>query len=147
MKRLGVFCFFGCFFVSVLSSCSIMPLESVPYLISGDFVMESDSDDYSVCGIDLMFLNQSEKTVSELSVVFYLFDMDGEPARECSNRIAFDIERTIDAGDSLKRCLSLDKYMYILPEEYLQVDYLYVSRIVYSDGSVWEDPYGLVAFK
>lgn len=147
MKKLVLYILLGCFFISVLSSCSITPLESVPYLISGDFVMEADSDDYSVCGIDLMFLNQSEKMVQEISVVFFLFDMDGEPARECSNRIAFDIEKTIDAGDSLRSCLSLDKYMYILPEEYLQVDYLYVSRIVYDDGSVWEDPYGLVAFK
>ena len=33
------------------------------------------------------------------------------------------------------------------PEEALYVDYLYVSRIEYEDGSLWEDPFGLTAFK
>ena len=133
--------------VFLLIGCSITPVETVPYLISGDFEMETDSEDYSVCGIDLLLLNQSAKDINEFSIVFYLFDKDGEPAKECSNRISFDIEKTIDAGDSFKQCLSLDKYMYMLPEDLLFVDYLYVSRIVYSDGSVWEDPYGLFVFR
>lgn len=146
MKK-NLFLTLGLLFAGVFSACSITPVETLPYLIAGDFVMESDSDDYSVCGLDLQFINQTEKEVSEFSIVFFLFDRDGEPASECSGRIAFDVEKVVDAGDSIKKCISLDKYMYTIPEESLLVDYLYVSRIVYADGSVWNDPYGLMAFK
>ena len=34
-----------------------------------------------------------------------------------------------------------------VPEDYLIIDYLYLSKIEYEDGTVWEDPYGLIAFK
>ena len=36
---------------------------------------------------------------------------------------------------------------YAVTQDPLLVDYLYVSKIEYEDGSRWEDPYGLVAFK
>ena len=109
--------------------------------------MEADSENYSVCGLNFQFYNQSVKQVKEISVAFFLFDKDGEPARECSNRINLEIESRIEAGDSLKKCISLDRFMNQFPEEALYVDYLYVSRIEYEDGSFWEDPFGLTAFK
>jgi len=135
------------FLLPVFQGCSFTPSNNVPYMVSGDFVMEEASEDYSVCGIDLTIFNQSEKNISNFSIVFFLFDKDGEPARECSNRIAFDIQKIISSGESFNKCISLDKYMITFPEEELFVDYLYVSQIVYEDGSTWEDPYGLVAFK
>lgn len=145
MKKLFLIVF-G-FLLVLLSGCKNFSIESVPYLISGEFVMESDSENYSVCGLDFQFYNQSVKDVKEISVVFFLFDKDGEPAHECSNRIALDIEAKIEAGVSFKKCLSLDHFMNQFPEELLYVDYLYVSRIEYEDGTFWEDPFGLTAFK
>ncbi len=147
MNKRKVFILFTLLSVFAFSACSFMPLNSVPYMVDGDFVMEEASEEYSVCGIDLIFFNQSDKCVKNFSIVFFLFDKDGEPARECSNRISFDIEKTVEARDSFSKCLSLDKYMNFFPEELLWVDYLYVSRIDYEDGTFWEDPYGLVAFK
>ena len=135
------------FLLVLFSGCKNFSIESVPYLISGEFVMESGSENYSVCGFDFQFYNQSVKNIKEISVVFFLFDKDGEPAHECSNRIAFDIEAKIEAGVPFKKCLSLDRFMNQFPEELLYVDYLYVSRIEYEDGSLWEDPFGLTAFK
>lgn len=146
IKKLFV-CLIFLIITLIFNGCSITPNEIIPYLVSGDFVMEADSEDYSVCGLDLLLVNQSEKDISEFSIVFFLFDKDGEPAGECSNRISFDIERFVDAGGALKKTISLDKYMNNIPEELLFVDYLYVSKIIYADGSVWEDPFGLVALK
>lgn len=147
MTNRKVFILFTLLFCLGFSACSFMPLNSVPYMVTGDFVMEEACEEYSVCGIELLFFNQSDKRVKNFSIVFFLFDKDGEPARECSNRISFDIEKTVEARDSFSKCLSLDKYMKFFPEELLWVDYLYVSRIDYEDGTFWEDPYGLVAFK
>ena len=143
------------FLIFLLSGCSAFPAAPVlsaltagsnPYLVSGNFVMEEDSSDYEICGAELKFYNRSEKKVTEFEVVFYLFDSDGEPAQECWNQLSFDIEKIIDAEDSFEICLSLDSYMASVPQSQLRIDYLFVSKICYDDGSVWEDPYGLAAF-
>ncbi len=146
MKK-NIFILFLFSFVLIFFGCKNFSIESLPYLVAGEFVMEEDSENYSVCGLDFQFYNQSVKEVKEISVVFFLFDKDGEPAYECSNRITIEIETRIEAGDSFKKCLSLDRFMNQFPEEKLYVDYLYVSRIEYDDGSLWEDPFGLTAFK
>ena len=146
MKK-NIFFVSAVLFTVMIFGCKNFSIESVPYLAAGEFVMESDAEDYSVCGFDFQFYNQSVKNVKEIEVVFFLFDKDGEPAHECSNRIALEIEARIEAGESLKKCLSLDRFMNQFPEEELYVDYLYVSRIEYEDGSLWEDPFGLTAFK
>ena len=143
------------FLIFLLSGCSAFPAAPAlsaltagnnPYLVSGKFVMEEDSSDYEICGAKLKFYNRSEKKVTEFEVVFYLFDSDGEPAQECWNQLSFDIEKIIDAEDSFEICLSLDSYMASVPQSLLRIDYLFISKICYDDGSVWEDPYGLAAF-
>ena len=143
------------FLIFLLSGCSAFPAApdlsaltagNNPYLVSGKFVMAEDSSDYEICGAELKFYNRSEKKVTEFEVVFYLFDSDGEPAQECWNQLSFDIEKIIDAEDSFEICLSLDSYMASVPQSQLRIDYLFVSKICYDDGSVWEDPYGLAAF-
>ena len=40
---------------------------------------------------------------------------------------------------------SLDDYISEMPDEAYQIDFLYVSKIEYDDGGVWEDPYGVHA--
>ena len=144
--------------IFLLSGCSAFPVAPDlpdlsaltagrnPYLVSGKFVMEEDSSDYEICGAELKFYNRSEKKVTEFEVVFYLFDSDGEPASGCQNRLDFIIEKEVEPGGEFQNCLSLDSYMAVMPQSLLEIDYLYVSRILYTDGSVWEDPYGLVAF-
>lgn len=128
-------------------SCKSYALDSVPYVMSGEFVMEEGTSDYSICGVDLYLLNKSEKDIKRINVVFFLFDEDGEPAVECCNKISAVLEEEIFAGEDRSFCMSLDSFMNSVPEELLIVDYLYLAKIEYEDGTVWEDPYGLVAFK
>lgn len=128
-------------------SCQAFTLDSVPYVMSGNFVMEEGSSDYSICGVDFFLLNKSDKEIKKINVVFFLFDQDGEPAYECQSKISAEIDKSIDGGDECSFCMSLDRFMNSIPSEPLMVDYLYLSRIEYEDGSSWEDPYGLVAFK
>ncbi len=133
--------------ISFFTNCKTYSLDSVPYVITGDFVMEEKSSDYSICGIDFFLMNKTEKEIRSFNVVLYLFDQDGEPAYECSSKISADIEKSISSGDSASFCMSLDKFMNSIPADSLIVDYLYLSKIEYQDGSVWEDPYGMVVFK
>lgn len=134
-------------FSFILISCNGYSLDSIPYVISGDFVMDEGSKEYSICGVDLYLFNKSEKEISSVNVVFFLFDKDGEPAVECSNKISAKIEQIVPGEEDCNFCLSLDRFMNSVPEEELLVDYLYLSKIEYEDGSCWEDPYGLAVFK
>ena len=131
----------------LLISCNGYSLDSIPYVISGDFVMNDGSKDYSICGVDIYLFNKSEKEISSVNVVFFLFDKDGEPAVECQNKISAQVEQPVSGQEDCTFCLSLDRFMNSVPEENLLVDYLYLSRIEYEDGSCWEDPYGLAVFK
>ena len=109
--------------------------------------MEDGSADYSICGVNFYLLNQHEKNISKINIVFFLFDQDGEPACECRSKISVEIKLDIEAGESAVFCMSLDQFMNSVPEYPLLVDYLYLAKIEYEDGSVWEDPYGLTAFR
>lgn len=145
MKRIRRYIFIIC--MLMMAGCKAYTQDSVPYVMNGEFVMEDKLSDYSICGIDLYLLNKSEKEIKSVCIVFFLFDKDGEPASECRNKISFEIEKYLSGGEDSSFCISLDKYMNSIPSEPLLVDYLYLSKIEYEDGSLWEDPYGLVAFK
>ena len=52
-----------CAFLLILfgTGCKTYSLESIPYVMTGDFVMEENSPDYSICVVDIFLLNKSEK--------------------------------------------------------------------------------------
>lgn len=130
-----------------LMSCKVFPLEAVPYVIDAEFVMEENSTDYSICGVDFFFKNKSEKEIKNITIVFFLFDKDGEPAYECRSKISASFEKFIMPGEVSYFCMSLDQFMNSIPEDPLMLDYLYISEIRYEDDTVWSDPFGLIAFK
>lgn len=134
------------FVILFITSCSVYAKEPAPYYINADFVMEENSSDYEICGVDLYFLNKIEKKIEEFTVVFYLFDEDGEPISEGKSNIVLNVNREIGDNQAYFDCLSLDKYFNEKPDFYTSIDYLYVSRIVYEDGSVWQDPFGMICF-
>jgi len=142
-----LFRFFAVSVLFLISACKTYSLDSIPYVMTGEFVMEENAADYSICGVDIFLLNKSEKAIKNINLVFFLFDQDGEPAYECRNKISLEIERKISAGEKASFCVSLDNYMNSIPSNLLLVDYLYLAKIEYEDGSCWEDPYGLTAFK
>lgn len=127
-------------------SCKAYSKEIVPYIIDAKFSMEENSEDYSICGVNIFLLNKSEKNIKKINLVFFLFDKDGEPAEGCQNKLEFVVEKNLPASQSCSFCISLDKYLNTIPSEMLFVDYLFLSRIEYEDESVWEDPLGLIAF-
>ena len=145
LLRLAVFAF--AFFAAGCKGYSKDSFESIPYVADAEFVMEEGAADYSICGVNLFIFNKSEKNISSINIVFFLFDKDGEPASECRSKLSFEVEKEISAGEQASFCIPLDRYMNTIPSESLFVDYLYLAKIIYDDGSVWEDPLGIAAFK
>lgn len=126
----------------VFYACSLYGNNIAPYLIKGEMTLDKSDGDFDAAGINLLFKNRSEKTVSEFTIVFYLFDENGEPVSSGRSNIVFSVKTEINPNDSFECCVSLDKYLGEFPEESYQIEYLYVSRILYTDNSIWTDAFG-----
>ncbi|MCQ2592577.1 MAG: hypothetical protein MJ188_07295 [Treponema sp.] len=131
--------------IFVFTGCQLFGTPKVPYLISGEMTMESSAQ-YEVAGFDYYFLNKVNKTVKDFTMVFFLFDQEGNSPCIGSNNIVLKIEGDVPEGRSVTGCVSLDSLLTEIPEESYDIDFLYVSRISYEDGSVWSDPFGIYAF-
>ena len=130
-----------CFFVFQFASCNLFSAEKCPYSVKAQLVFD-DSECYDFMGLDFQIKNNDVRAIQELTLVFYVFDGDGEPASGVKNNIVLKLKCEIPGGELLDDCISLDKYVYNLDSENYEIDYLYVSKIVYDDGTVWSDPFG-----
>lgn len=132
--------------VSCSSNLGINAFEKqrVPYALTAKMVTES-SNVYEVAGIDFSFLNRSGKAVKSFTMVFFMYDEDGNPPGIGNNGVKLEIQVDVAAGECEEDLISMDRFLYEIPDSPYQLDYLYVSRILYEDGSEWSDPYGMYA--
>lgn len=127
-------------------SCTLYGNNKVPYLLEGEITIE-ESSNYEYAGLNLSLYNKSELDIKGVTVVFYLFDQDGNVPSIGRNNIVLNMELEVAAGKKLDCCIPMDNYLYEIPEYPYQVDYLYLSKIQYTDGSIWVDPFGIAVFK
>jgi hypothetical protein len=128
-----------------LASCELTADSAPPYVISRPVSYCGEKTGYySFAGIEFTFLNTGGKTVSDVSVSCMVFDPEtsGNPFIG-SNIITASFNGSIPAGEKTGLIISLDRYLYAAPEKPYLVDFFYVSRIGYTDGSVWEDRNGV----
>lgn len=115
--------------------------EIVPYEIRGEI-------DYEVSNVsfDYEFCNKTEKQISSFTIVFYLFDEDGNPPESLRNNIVARETVEVAAYTSVSEKIGLERYFDIVPDEQYTVDFLYVSKIEFTDNTVWSDPFGMKYF-
>lgn len=123
------------------TSCSLFAIEKIPYGIEGNIITD-ESEIYDYMGLELKVQNKSELKIKGITIVFFLFDEDGEPTSNIRNNIVLNISCDIPANETLEDCISLDNYVYVFEDMVYSIDYLYISKIYYSDGSIWQDPFG-----
>lgn len=138
MKK--IFLLINVFFV-FFTSCNLFANEKIPYGIEGNILTE-DSEIYEYMGLELKVQNKSDVKIKEITIVFFLFDEDGEPTSNIKNNIVLNIGCDIPANGTLEDCISLDKYVYVFEDMLYSIDYLYISKIFYADGTTWSDPFG-----
>ena len=126
-------------------SCNLLGKNNAPYIIDGKMVLE-DSSKYEIAGFDFLFINQNEKTVKNFTVVFYMFDEEGNPIGTGRNNVVLKVTSEVQGGKSIAGCINLDSYLNEIPSEPYEIEYLYVSQITYDDNSKWTDPFGLCVF-
>ncbi|MBR2106878.1 MAG: hypothetical protein IJ937_06400, partial [Treponema sp.] len=105
-------------------------------------ILTDDSEIYEYMGLELKVQNKSDVKIKGITIVFFLFDEDGEPTSNIKNNIVLNIGCDIPANGTLEDCISLDKYVYVFEDMLYSIDYLYISKIFYADGTTWNDPFG-----
>ena len=133
-------------FAAMCFLCFALPLYArTPYRIHGEVSVGADAELYEYAGIALTFYNASGRTIRRFSVVVFLSGSDGESPFTEGNCVTLEYDENIAPRTAVRAEFGLDDYISEVPDEAYQIDFLYVSKIEYDDGGVWEDPYGVYA--
>ena len=129
---------FLCFFVvtNLLNA-------KAPYSIVGEMEINQKTEE---AFLEYTFCNDSKKVVKDFTIVFYVFDSDGDVPLKNKNNIVVRIQTEVGAKEELSDKIKLNEYLSYVPEEPFFVDYLYVSSINYIEGTLWNDPFGFEVF-
>ena len=129
---------FLCFFVvtNLLNA-------KAPYSIVGEMEIDQKTEE---AFLEYTFCNDSKKVVKDFTIVFYVFDSDGDVPLKNKNNIVVRIQTEVGAKEELSDKIKLNEYLSYIPEEPFFVDYLYVSSINYIEGTLWNDPFGFEVF-
>lgn len=129
---------FLCFFVvtNLLNA-------KAPYSIVGEMEINQKTEE---AFLEYTFCNDSKKVVKDFTIVFYVFDSDGDVPLKNKNNIVVQIQMEVGAKEELSDKIKLNEYLSYIPEEPFFVDYLYVSSINYIEGTLWNDPFGFEVF-
>ena len=133
-------------FAAMYIICFVFPFYAhTPYRIQGEVSVGADAELYEYGYIALTFYNASKRTIRKFFAVVFLSGSDGESPFTEGNCIVLECDENIAPYAVVNAEFSLDDYISEMPDEAYRIDFLYVSKIEYDDGSVWEDPYGLHA--
>jgi hypothetical protein len=127
----------------ILASCAEQ--EDPPYIITRPVCVAGEREDnYRFAGIEFYFLNTTGTDISEITVSFALFDArTKENPLTGSNKFSLTIRGAIMAHEKKEVIIPLDDYLYLAPPQPFIVDFFYIAKIVYADGSAWTDTYGI----
>nr|WP_180485113.1 hypothetical protein [Treponema socranskii] len=126
--------------------CFALPIHALaPYRIQGEVSVGADAELYEYGYIALTFFNASKRTIRKFFAVVFLSGSDEMISFSNENPIVFEYDENIAPRTAVRAEFGLDDYISEVPDEAYQIDFLYVSKIEYDDGGVWEDPYGVYA--
>jgi hypothetical protein len=126
-------------------SCADIQGDPPPFVISKPkCLIENKPGYFAFAGIEFDFLNKKEKTVSNIYVSFILYDADTKTNPLIgSNIIKMSFDGMVKSKERQKFFISLDSYVYTIPDKAYLIDFFYIAKIVYEDGSQWEDTNGI----
>jgi hypothetical protein len=133
------------FMLSFFSCKEFYQPEEIPYVISKpSCVIGSREGYYQFIGIEFNFTNTTDKIVSSVYISFTIFDADtSENPLIGSNLLKLSYTGTVPPQSTKTMIISLDKYIYTVPEKPYLIDFFYIAEIRYEDGNSWSDPQGV----
>lgn len=130
------------------SSCASTDAFSCPYVIENPRVELGKKEDIcEFAGACFTVYNGSEKTISDYTISFMLYDDAGNNPFIGSNCVIEKIALEEKPYEAREVIISLDSYLSVVPDEPYTIDFMYLREIHYSDGTVWSDPFGMYAVK
>ena len=133
-------------FAAMYIICFVFPFYArTPYRIQGEVSVGADAELYEYGYIALTFYNASKRTIRKFFAVVFLSGSDGESPFTEGNCVTLECDDCVAPYAAVNAKFSLDDYIFEAPDEAYRIDFLYVSKIEYDDGGIWEDPYGLHA--
>ncbi len=125
----------------ILGGCLLMRAEAAPCDLNG----EMQAGRTATWEYEFTFTNRTQKTVRAVEFMLSLFDGEGEGVFECG---WLTVRQELHAEPYATFCgqIALDDFFDDLPDEPLQTDFFYASRIEYTDGTSFEDVFGRYAF-
>lgn len=112
-----------------------------PYLIKGEMIVdESSYDEYA--SLEIEFFNKENKKIESFNISCLFFDEEGNTALWGNSRFTAEIKIDVPAGEKITANFCLDPYLSEIPEKPYQVEYLFVTSILYEDGTIWKDSLG-----
>ena len=87
--------------------------------------------------------NLSDKEIKEFTLVLNLIDEEGASAF-ISGQASFPFSKNIPSWEDFSTILNFECFL-ASEDTFFEKDYIYIERIVYEDGSVWEDFLGRYA--
>jgi len=131
--------------VFMIFSCIDLNTNLPPFIITTPVCSVSNSSNNLIyADISFAFFNKSGKNIESITVSFMLFDFKTEKNPFIGSNL-FELTKiiTILPNESKDIILSLDKFITIVPLEPYLIDFFYVLKIKYTDGSIWQDRFGL----
>lgn len=114
--------------------------EVFPYKISNEIFLDFFSDEK--VNIELRFTNNSSKEIEKIDITFFLFDSFGEPLNYNDDKISITICKKILPFEDSNISFSIPKNDSIEEVDSFFIDYFFVNKIYYSDGTSWDDMFG-----
>jgi hypothetical protein len=135
---------FYAFLLSLLfPSCTDLINVEIPYYISEKKVeMGKDDDICSYAEAVFEIFNNSDKEIESVDLSFYVFDDRNMPS-SANNKVEVHVPCHAMARNAKSIKVSLDPYIGPVIREQYSVGFSYVSKISYTDGTVWMDQWGV----
>ncbi len=126
------------------NGCSSLQTDNCPYIITNQYVSNDNGNEFfDYSGAFFSIHNKANKTIKKLTLCFSLFDENGEIISYGNGKLAGVFEGEIESGENKEIIISLDDVLGNDIEGGYRIDFVYISSITYTDGSVWQDYFGL----
>ncbi|MBP5603464.1 MAG: hypothetical protein J6X78_12130 [Treponema sp.] len=131
--------------VMIFTGCKLQTTTIPRFTISELCIRKGFDEDACVLGgIYFDFFNKSQKQIISMDLNVRIFDANtGEPALAGVTTISSSYEGLIESLEKREMCISLDDYITFDFDGNLIIDAFIISKIVYSDGEIWCDYFGL----
>lgn len=129
-------------FFAFMASCNLSAKDNDVYIFEAKLVTEKGKEYYDKAGLEVFFSNKADKPSIKFQVTYQLYDKDGMPF----DKGVYEVTGKTEPGEYCHIYLNLDESFEEEDPTTCFADYLFINKIIYEDGTEYNDPHGLKYF-